>query len=162
MSGLNFDHKLIAALERQTQSLPGFESGYGPIIRAVRGDTSGNTKGKMFVLIGEATHGTAEFYRIRAEITRRLILEEGFDAIAVEADWPDACRVNRYVSGQSEQLGDMETDAALSDFERFPTWMWRNTEVQAFVKWLHDYSGASRHCKDRTGRMVSWLRACDR
>lgn len=152
MSRINFDHELTVALERQAQPLPGFESDYDAIIQAVRGDASGNTKEKMFVLIGEATHGTAEFYRIRAEITRRLILEEGFDAIAVEADWPDAYRVNRYVSGQPN---DTEADAALSDFERFPTWMWRNTEVQAFVKWLHDYNEASRRCKDRTGRMES-------
>lgn len=152
MSGLNFDHKLIVALERQAQPLLGVDSDYDAIIRVVREDASGNTKGKIFVLIGEATHGTAEFYRIRAEITRRLLVEEGFDAIAVEADWPDAYRVNRYVSGQSN---DTEADAALSDFERFPAWMWRNTEVQAFVKWLHDYNEASRRCKDRTGRTES-------
>ncbi|ARO88462.1 erythromycin esterase [Nitrosospira lacus] len=152
MPGLDFDHKLADALETQAQPLPGFENDYDAIIQAVRGDASGNTKRKIFVLIGEATHGTMEFYRIRAEITRRLIQEEGFNAIAVEADWPDAYRVHRYVSGQPQQLGDMEADSALSGFERFPTWMWRNAEVQAFVEWLHDYNGASGGYQDRIGR----------
>ncbi|SCY34094.1 erythromycin esterase family protein [Nitrosospira sp. Nsp13] len=149
MSSLNFDHKLIDVLERQAQSLPGFESDYDAIIQAVRGNASGNAKEKRFVLIGEATHGTAEFYRIRAEITRRLIVEEGFDAIAVEADWPDAYRVNRYVSGQPD---DVDADAALSGFERFPTWMWRNTEVRAFVEWLHDFNEGSKSAKGGVGR----------
>src|SRR5206468_10320483 len=76
----------------------------------------------QFVLIGEATHGTHEFYRERAFITERLIAEKGFAAVAVEADWPDACRVNRYVRGLST---DATAAAALGDFGRFPTWMWR-------------------------------------
>src|SRR4051794_35866992 len=83
-----------------------------------------------FVLLGEATHGTHEFYEERARITRRLIEEKGFHAVAVEADWPDAYRVNRYVRGQKdEQNPDMDANAALSGFQRFPNWMWRNTDV---------------------------------
>ena len=90
-----------------------------------------------FCLLGEATHGTYEFYRERAEITKRLIKEQGFNVIAVEADWPDAFRVNRYVRG----LGDDENpDQALGGFKRFPTWMWRNTVVVDFVEWLRDYN----------------------
>jgi erythromycin esterase-like protein len=85
------------------------------------------------VLIGEATHGTHEFYRERAAITRRLIAEKGFDAVAVEADWPDAYRVNRFVRGQG---GDVDANTALLDFKRFPTWMWRNTDMLGFVDWL--------------------------
>jgi erythromycin esterase-like protein len=85
-----------------------------------------------FVLLGEATHGTREFYALRAEITRVLIERHGFDAVAVEADWPDAMRVNRYVHGS----GDRSADDALADFERFPRWMWRNREVRAFAEWL--------------------------
>jgi erythromycin esterase-like protein len=85
------------------------------------------------VLLGEATHGTSEFYRTRAEITKRLILEKGFTAVAVEADWPDAYRVNRYVLGRSR---DRDGREALSDFQRFPLWMWRNREVLAFIDWL--------------------------
>jgi erythromycin esterase-like protein len=88
---------------------------------------------RRFVLIGEASHGTHEFYRERARITQRLIDECGFTAVAVEADWPDAYRVNRYVMGLSVD-GDAET--ALSDFRRFPAWMWRNRDVVQFVEWL--------------------------
>src|SRR5256714_3492153 len=90
-------------------------------------------------LLGEATHGTHEFYRERAEITKRLIKEKGFTAIAVEADWPDAFRVNRYVRGLSE---DRSADEALSGFKRFPTWMWRNTVVLDFVEWLREYNSS--------------------
>src|SRR5450759_174803 len=72
-----------------------------------------------FVLLGEASHGTHEFYRERAEITKRLIAEKGFNAVAVEADWPDAYRVNRFVRGES---GDGSAEAALGDFKRFPQW----------------------------------------
>ena len=85
------------------------------------------------VLIGESSHGTQEFYEARSTITKWLIEEKGFCAVAAEADWPDAYRVNRYVRG----LGEDETaDDALSGFERFPAWMWRNTVVRDFVDWL--------------------------
>ncbi|MFN7141188.1 MAG: erythromycin esterase family protein [Limisphaerales bacterium] len=90
-----------------------------------------------FVLLGESTHGTHEFYRERAQITKRLIKEKGFTAIAVEADWPDAYRVNRFVRGESE---DMDAEEALQDFKRFPTWMWRNADVLDFVGWLREYN----------------------
>ena len=92
-----------------------------------------------FVLLGEATHGTHEFYRERAHITQRLITEKGFTAVAVEADWPDAYRVNRYVRGQSD---DTDAQHALAGFERFPTWMWRNTDVVDFIEWLRSYNGS--------------------
>ncbi len=92
-----------------------------------------------FCLLGEATHGTHEFYRERAEITKRLIIEKGFTAIAVEADWPDAFRVNRYVRGLGD---DQNADEALGGFKRFPTWMWRNTVVLEFVDWLRDYNSS--------------------
>ncbi|MBN9635517.1 MAG: erythromycin esterase family protein, partial [Actinobacteria bacterium] len=75
------------------------------------------------VLIGEASHGTHEFYAARAAITKWLIREKGFCAVAAEADWPDAYRVNRYVRGIGH---DESSDQALSGFERFPAWMWRN------------------------------------
>jgi erythromycin esterase-like protein len=93
-----------------------------------------------FVLIGEASHGTAEFYRRRAEITRRLIEEKGFMAVAVEADWPDAFTVNRYL--KSDKIASAAE--ALGDFRRFPTWMWRNVEVRGFIDWLHDYNVRAR------------------
>lgn len=85
------------------------------------------------VLIGEASHGTHQFYQIRAEITRALIEQKGFNAVAVEADWPDAYRVNRYVQHRSR---DENAQEALGDFQRFPLWMWRNQAVMAFVEWL--------------------------
>jgi erythromycin esterase-like protein/predicted phosphoribosyltransferase len=85
------------------------------------------------VLIGESSHGTHEFYEARAAITKWLIEEKGFCAVAAEADWPDAYRVNRYVRGLGE---DENADEALSGFERFPAWMWRNTVVRDFVDWL--------------------------
>jgi len=89
--------------------------------------------GARFVLLGEASHGTHEFYQARAQITQRLIAEKGFTAVAVEADWPDAYRVNRYVRG----IGDDATAReALSGFKRFPAWMWRNRDVLLFVEWL--------------------------
>lgn len=92
-----------------------------------------------FVLLGEATHGTHEFYRERARITQRLITEKGFTAVAVEADWPDAYRVNQYVRGQSD---DTDAQQALAGFKRFPTWMWRNTDVVDFIEWLRSYNGS--------------------
>src|SRR5919107_1857438 len=92
-----------------------------------------------FALLGEASHGTHEFYRERAEITKRLIAEKGYTAVAVEADWPDAYRVNRYVRGESE---DGDARAALGGFRRFPTWMWRNTVVVEFVEWLRAHNDA--------------------
>lgn len=89
------------------------------------------------VLIGESTHGTEEFYRIRAQITQALIEHKGFNIVAVEADWPDAYRVNRYVHDRSD---DESAEQALDDFKRFPRWMWRNTEVARFVEWLRAFN----------------------
>jgi erythromycin esterase-like protein/predicted phosphoribosyltransferase len=101
-----------------------------------------------FVLIGEASHGTDEFYRFRAELTRRLIAEHGFHAVAAEADWPDAFRVNRYVRDRSD---DPSADGALSGFKRFPQWMWRNTVVLDFVDWLRSANRAQRREETRAG-----------
>jgi erythromycin esterase-like protein len=89
------------------------------------------------VLLGEATHGTHEFYRERAFITRRLIVEKGFAGVAIEADWPDTYRINRYVRGTGP---DEEAVDALGDFGRFPTWMWRNADVLDFVGWLRTHN----------------------
>jgi erythromycin esterase-like protein len=89
------------------------------------------------VLIGEASHGTEEFYATRAEITKRLLMEFGFRGVAVEADWPDAYRVNRWVQGADN---DRTAEECLDGFERFPRWMWRNTVVRDFVAWLREYN----------------------
>src|SRR4030081_2568271 len=101
-----------------------------------------------FVLIGEGSHGTHEFYRTRAEITQRLIKEKGFSAVAVEADWPDAYRVNRFVRGQH---GDEHAIEALDSFKRFPTWMWRNTDVVEFIAWLREFNDALPKGKRKVG-----------
>ena len=87
----------------------------------------------QLVLLGEASHGTHEFYEERARMTRWLIEEKGFCAVAAEGDWPDAYRVNLYVRGRSD---DATAEEALSGFERFPTWMWRNEVMLDFVGWL--------------------------
>ncbi|MEN3363605.1 MAG: hypothetical protein V7606_879 [Burkholderiales bacterium] len=100
------------------------------------------------VLLGEATHGTQEFYNMRAEICKRLITEKGFDAIAVEADWPDALRVSRFVQHASN---DHTADEALGGFQRFPQWMWRNSEVVELVYWLRLHNGGVAQAEQRVG-----------
>ena len=89
------------------------------------------------VLLGEATHGTSEFYRMRERITRELIVKKGFRFVAIEADWPDAARVDHYVRHFQYQPSEWTA------FARFPTWMWRNTEVRDFVSWLRNYNGTA-------------------
>ncbi|ARG96673.1 erythromycin esterase family protein [Legionella micdadei] len=92
---------------------------------------------KRFVLIGEASHGTQEFYQTRIEITKKLIEEKGFMAIAIEGDWPDAYSIHRYVQGKGVKE---DWQDALCHFTRFPTWMWRNTTIAQFIQWLRDYN----------------------
>lgn len=91
---------------------------------------------KQFVLLGEATHGTQEFYQMRADITRRLIEKLGFEAVAIEGDWPDVWRANHFASGG----GTDDARSALDDFTRFPSWMWRNLPVLDFISWLRAYN----------------------
>jgi erythromycin esterase-like protein len=119
---------LIDSLRSQLQPL-GEPGDYNSLL-----DLIGSAR---LALLGEASHGTKEFYRERIRITQRLIIEKGFTAVAVEADWPDAWRVNRYVRGLGD---DADAAAALSGFQRFPSWMWRNTEVRDFIEWLRDYN----------------------
>ena len=99
------------------------------------------------VLIGEATHGTDEFYSIRAELTKALIRSKQFNLVLADADWPDAYRVNRWVRHMSVEA---DAAAALGDFVRFPRWMWRNTVVVDFLEWLRQYN-ARRMTSDRIG-----------
>jgi erythromycin esterase-like protein len=97
--------------------------------------------GATLVLMGEASHGTREFYRLRASLSKRLIVERGFDAIAVEADWPDALQASRFVQLASNgQVADLTADQALSGFSRFPQWMWRNQEVVDLVYWMRQHN----------------------
>src|SRR3979411_19427 len=125
------DSPLIKALRETAYPLAGSARDYDPLI--------GRIGEARFALLGEASHGTHEFYCERAEITKRLIAEKNFTAIAVEADWPDAYRLNRYVRGASDDVDALE---ALADFRRFPTWMWRNTVVVEFIEWLRAHNDA--------------------
>jgi erythromycin esterase-like protein len=125
------DSLLMEALRRTVHLLTGAPQDYDPLM-----DLIGEAR---FVLLGEASHGTHDFYHERAQITKRLIEEKGFTAVAAEADWPDAYRVNRYVRGVSDDVDAIE---ALADFRRFPTWMWRNTDVVEFLEWLRAHNDA--------------------
>jgi erythromycin esterase-like protein/predicted phosphoribosyltransferase len=127
-------------IARAARPLRGEERDYDPLLARI-----GSAE---IVLLGEATHGSHEFYGDRARITRRLITERGFNAVAVEADWPDAYRVNCYVRGESD---DADAEAALGDFERFPRWMWRNDDVRAFVRWLREHNDALPPDTPKTG-----------
>ncbi len=99
-------------------------------------DRIGNAR---IVLIGEASHGTSEFYLMRTAITRRLIEEKDFRIVAIEADWPDAARIDHYVRHREAQASEWQA------FSRFPTWMWRNEETAHFVDWLHEYNAELSH-----------------
>ena len=134
------ERSLAKAIADSTPSLTGSPADFDPVLAAV-GDAH-------YVLIGEASHGTHEFYRVRAEITKRLIKERGFNAVAVEADWPDAYRVNRYVRGHSP---DHDAVEALAGFTRFPQWMWRNADVLDFVGWLRAHNDAALTADRRVG-----------
>jgi erythromycin esterase-like protein len=127
------DDLTIQALRGTVRPLKGEAEDYDPLLELI-GDA-------RFVLLGEASHGTHEFYRERAQITKRLIREKGFTAVAVEADWPDAYRVNRYVRGRGD---DAEAIEALAGFRRFPAWMWRNADVLDFVGWLRAHNDEAR------------------
>lgn len=130
----------VEALRGGCYPLVGATTDYDPLLHLI-GDA-------RFVLLGEASHGTHEFYRERAQITKRLIQEKGFNAVAVEADWPDAYRVNRYVRGVGT---DAEAVDALGGFQRFPAWMWRNADVLDFVGWLRAHNDSVGTGAPKTG-----------
>jgi erythromycin esterase-like protein len=133
------DTAIIDAIRRNAVAVD-LESAAPQLIEAIDPDVT-------IVLIGEATHGTREFYRIRADLTRSLIVQRGFNLVAVEADWPDAYRANQWV----RHLGtDGSAEEALADFTRFPRWMWRNREVVRFLRWLRS-ENAERHQDARAG-----------
>jgi erythromycin esterase-like protein len=129
----------VDAVQREALWFEPAADGMSPLLGAI-GDA-------RLVLIGEATHGTHEFYRIRAELTKALISRKRFNLVAVEADWPDAYRVNRWVRHAATEP-DAET--ALGDFTRFPRWMWRNRDVVEFVQWLRAHN-ESRPAESRVG-----------
>ena len=122
-------HAVMKEIRKSAVKLTGHASDYDGLVESI-GDA-------RYVLIGEATHGSEEFYRIRADLTKRLIQHHGFSAVAVEGDWPDCYRANRYVRGD-EHIHN--ADSALSEFLRFPTWMWRNGVMVEFLAWLRTYN----------------------
>lgn len=103
-----------------------------------------------FVLLGEASHGTSEFYSLRAEITKKLIEEKGFSFIAVEGDWPSCFTVNQYIKGYI----DGDALSALKDFDRWPSWMWANEETLELVDWLKKYNTNAKNPVGFYGRDV--------
>lgn len=112
-------------IRHHAQPLTGTATDLDPLLEMI-GDA-------CIVLLGESTHGTHEFYHLRSKLTKRLILEKGFTAVAIEADWPNAYSLNRYVRGESAEA---EAVDALAGFERFPSWMWRNADMLDFIGWL--------------------------
>ena len=135
-----FDQLQLRTIRENSHPLMGSNMDYAPVFNLI-----GNSR---LVLIGEASHGTHEFYRTRAYITKRLIQEKGFTAVVAEADWPDAHRINRYVRGRGE---DKSAAQALHNFRRFPAWMWRNSDVLEFVSWLREYNDSLPQHAPKTG-----------
>ena len=140
VAAVSNDAAVARIVGAHVQPLTGEPSDFDALLELV-----GNAR---FVLIGEASHGTHEFYRIRSEITKRLITGWGFSAVAVEADWPDAYRVNRFARGDSD---DADATEALGGFKRFPQWMWRNADALDFVGWLRAHNDAQRDARSRVG-----------
>jgi len=126
---LHRNTRLLQLLPSKVSKLQGFREDYDQILKAM-----GNSK---VVMLGEASHGTHEFYKTRVEITKRLIMERDFHFVAIEGDWPDVYRANRYVCGVG---GGESAEESLGDFTRFPRWMWRNTVMKEFVEWLRNYN----------------------
>jgi erythromycin esterase-like protein len=119
---INDETSAVRLVREAAHPLTGSEHDYDPLMELI-----GNAR---FVMLGEAAHGTQEFYKERARITRRLIEEKGFDAVVLEADWTDVNRVNRYIQSEGN---DSSAEKAFSNFDRFPRWMWRNSEFRDFV-----------------------------
>ena len=134
------EREVLEALRREAHPLTGDHRDYDALLALVAD--------ARIVLLGEASHGTHEFYRERARITKRLIAEHGFTGVAIEGDWPDAYRVNRYIRGARE---DADAEEALRGFRRFPTWMWRNADVLDMVGWLRDRNDGLERNARRVG-----------
>lgn len=139
MSTHAYQH-LIDAINESAEPVPGQPNHYQSLL-----DKIGNAR---FVLIGEATHGTHEFYQTRIDITRELIQKKDFMAVAIEGDWPDAHRIDSYLQGANSQD---DWQHALDDFKRFPTWMWRNTTMPPFIHWLRSYNDKIAKSSEKIG-----------
>jgi erythromycin esterase-like protein len=134
------ERAVIDAIRHEAHPLGGDAGDYDGLLQRI-GDA-------RIVLLGEASHGTHEFYRERVRITQRLVTELGFAVVAVEGDWPDAHRVCRYVQGAR---GDDNAEEALRGFRRFPSWMWRNADVLDLVGWLRSHNDRLRRGARRVG-----------
>ena len=131
---------LIDLLENAAEPLDGSPSDFDSVVRLA--------ENARVVLLGEASHGTHEFYRIRAQISKILIEQCGFRAVAIEGDWPDACRVDRFVRGGGERIDSVD---ALCGFQRFPQWMWRNADVLDFIGWLREHNASPKFTARKCG-----------
>jgi erythromycin esterase-like protein len=129
----------IDTIRRLAQPLTGTDRDYDRLMEIV-GD-------HQFVLLGESTHGTREFYRERARLTRRLIAEKGFTVVLFEADWPDAYDLNEFIHGQR----GASAREALATFTRFPKWMWGNEEINELAEWMRTYNQTPRGAADPVG-----------
>ncbi|QEC49423.1 erythromycin esterase family protein [Baekduia soli] len=134
------EEAILDAIRREAHPLTGGCHDYDPLMARV-GDA-------RIVLLGEGSHGTHEFYRERARITKRLIAEHGFCAVAIEGDWPDAHRVSRYIRGAPEAR---DAEEGLRGFRRFPTWMWRNADVLDLVGWLRAHNDGVHQTARKVG-----------
>lgn len=130
-SGIPDDALIAKTVARHARPLEGGPHDFAPLVA--------QAAGARWILLGEASHGTHDFYRVRAELTKHLVAACGAVAVVVEGDWPDAIRVNRYVRGGDSDPG---ADEALRGFTRFPQWMWRNADVLDFVGWLRAHNDA--------------------
>ena len=136
----NINEKLIHILNDNIENIALKDNEYRSLL-----DKIGNAH---FVLIGEATHGTHEFYQTRADITKQLILKKGFQAIAIEGDWPDTYQIHRYIKGSGDKSN---WRSSLDEFKRFPAWMWRNTTLVPFIQWLREYNDALNSSDHKIG-----------
>jgi erythromycin esterase-like protein len=134
------DARTAALIKKVAHPISGNSRDYDPLMKMI-GDA-------RFVLLGEATHGTHEFYRERTAITRRLIEEKGFDAVVLEADWTDASRATEFVHGTSK---DQTAEQSLAGFTRFPEWMWRNTDFRDLVTSIHSHNNSGKPDISRAG-----------
>ena len=125
------DSNAVAAVRSAARDITGADSDYDPLLAMAAG--------ARVVFLGEQTHGTHEFYRERTRITQRLIRERDFRGIALEADWPEVERINRYIHGEGT---DRSAEQALGGFTDFPLWMWRNTDVRDLVEWLRTHNAS--------------------
>ncbi len=132
-------NKLIQVLDEAIEPLTGEKDQYDNLLNRI-GDA-------RFVLLGEASHGTHEFYQSRIEISRQLILKKGFMAIAIEGDWPDVYPIHRFIKG----TGADKPEEALEKFKRFPQWMWRNTTIPPFISWLREHNETLSDASQKIG-----------